>query len=221
MKITDLQLEDYGIYKNESVQPSQDQLIVVMGENESGKTTLLNFIRDMLFGFKRGNWKGRKGNMAFVRSNGGKYRVFRDGKDSYFTDSKNEKSSEELPQVWWHGLTRSMYEHIFGLFRGIRYIANPAAKYIVQYHFQNCEMGIGFLHECIYRAAYHSKFTGRLCGCHHQSSTSLCGQQFCTCGRQCIGRSIEHSAGMYQGTQRWCRRIWSAGSGFYVPAHFD
>ena len=51
MKITDLQLEDYGIYKNESVQPSQDQLIVVMGENESGKTTLLNFIRDMLFGF--------------------------------------------------------------------------------------------------------------------------------------------------------------------------
>ena len=69
--------------------------------------------------------------------------------------------------------------------------------------------------------AYHSKFTGRLCGCHHQSNTSLCGQQFCTCGRQCIGRSIEHSAGMYQGTQRWCRRIWSAGSGFYVPAHFD
>ncbi len=115
----------------------------------------------------------------------------------------------------------TMYEHIFGLFRGIRYIANPAAKYIVQYHFQNCEMGIGFLHECIYRAAYHSKFTGRLCGCHHQSNTSLCGQQFCTCGRQCIGRSIEHSAGMYQGTQRWCRRIWSAGSGFYVPAHFD
>ena len=50
MKITDLQLEDYGIYKNESVQPSQDQLIVVMGENESGKTTLLNFIRGMLFG---------------------------------------------------------------------------------------------------------------------------------------------------------------------------
>ena len=26
----------------------------------------------------------------------------------------------------------------------------------------------------------------------------FCGQQFCTCGRQCIGRSIEHSAGMYQ-----------------------
>ena len=92
-----------------------------------------------------------------------------------------------------------MYEHIFGLFRGIRYIANPASKYIVQYHFQNCEIGIGFLHECIYRAAYHSKFTGRLCGCHHQSNTSLCGQQFCTCGRQCIGRSIEHRAGMYQG----------------------
>ncbi len=92
MKITDLQLEDYGIYKNESVQPSQDQLIVVMGENESGKTTLLNFIRDMLFGFKRGNWKGRKGNMAFVRSNGEKYRVFRDGKDNSILQTAKMKS---------------------------------------------------------------------------------------------------------------------------------
>ena len=48
MKITDLQLEDYGIYKKVSIKPPQNQLVVVMGQNESGKTTLLHFIRDML-----------------------------------------------------------------------------------------------------------------------------------------------------------------------------
>ena len=59
MKITDLQLQQYGIYRDVSWQPAQRQLVVVMGENESGKTTLLNFIRDMLFGYRRGGWAGR------------------------------------------------------------------------------------------------------------------------------------------------------------------
>lgn len=70
MKITDLQLERYGIYRDVSWEPPQNQLIVVMGENESGKTTLLNFIRDMLFGYRRGMWQDRSGNMGFLRGDG-------------------------------------------------------------------------------------------------------------------------------------------------------
>mgnify|MGYP000098912077 CR=1 FL=1 len=41
MKITDLQLSEYGIYRGASWQPSTSSLNVVMGENESGKTTML------------------------------------------------------------------------------------------------------------------------------------------------------------------------------------
>lgn len=115
MKITDLEMEEYGIYRNASLKPEENQLTVIMGENESGKTTLLNFIRDMIFGFRRGQWRGRKGNMAFTRSNGDKYRVYHDGKDTYFVDSKNEKYTENMPELWWHGLSRSMYEHIFAV----------------------------------------------------------------------------------------------------------
>ena len=63
MKITDLQLSEYGIYRGASWQPSTSSLNVVMGENESGKTTMLRFIRDMLFGYGRGKWQGRKGNI--------------------------------------------------------------------------------------------------------------------------------------------------------------
>ena len=44
MKITDLELEQYGIYQNESWKPAAGCLNVIMGENESGKTTLLRFI---------------------------------------------------------------------------------------------------------------------------------------------------------------------------------
>ena len=43
MKITDLQLSEYGIYRGASWQPSTSSLNVVMGENESGKTTMLRF----------------------------------------------------------------------------------------------------------------------------------------------------------------------------------
>ena len=58
MKITDLQLQQYGIYHDASWQPSQTSLNIVMGENESGKTTMLRFIRDMLFGYGRGQMAG-------------------------------------------------------------------------------------------------------------------------------------------------------------------
>ena len=58
MKITDLELEQYGIYQNESWKPAAGCLNVIMGENESGKTTLLRFIRDMMFGYERGTFTG-------------------------------------------------------------------------------------------------------------------------------------------------------------------
>lgn len=115
MKITDLQLERYGIYRDVSWEPPQNQLIVVMGENESGKTTLLNFIRDMLFGYRRGMWQDRSGNMGFLRGDGEFFRVYRHGKESWFADGRGIRYTEELPLLWWHGLNRSMYEKIFAV----------------------------------------------------------------------------------------------------------
>ena len=53
MKIIDLRLDHYGIYRKASWKPSQNSLNVIMGENESGKTTMLRFIRDMIFGYGR------------------------------------------------------------------------------------------------------------------------------------------------------------------------
>ena len=132
MKITDLQLENYGIYRNESWKPCTNKLNVVMGENESGKTTLLRFIRDMMFGFERGNWRGKRGSMAFTRTDGSEYRVFRNEKVKWFVDSRMERFDEEMPALWWHGLTRNMYEQIFAMgledLQGLSFLSNDSVK---------------------------------------------------------------------------------------------
>ncbi len=132
MKITDLQLEQYGIYHGASWQPSGTALNVVMGENESGKTTMLRFIRDMLFGYGRGKWQGRKGNMAFRRSDGQEYRVFCEEKERWFENSEHVKLEGELPSLWWHGLNRSMYEKIFAVgledLQGASFLANDSVR---------------------------------------------------------------------------------------------
>ncbi|WP_299145159.1 AAA family ATPase [uncultured Dialister sp.] len=132
MKITDLQLQQYGIYHDASWQPSQTSLNIVMGENESGKTTMLRFIRDMLFGYGRGKWQGRKGNMGFVRSDGQFYRVFRNEKEQWFENANHVKFTEDLPAAWWHGLNRSIYEKIFAVgledLQGASFLANATVR---------------------------------------------------------------------------------------------
>ncbi len=115
MKIKDLELVRYGIYHNMSWHPATDRLVVVMGENESGKTTMLRFIRDMLFGYPRGEWRGREGNMGFSRANGEEWRVYRVEKESRLETATGEVSHEEMSSAWWHGLDRRMYERIFAV----------------------------------------------------------------------------------------------------------
>ncbi len=115
MKIKDLELVRYGIYRNLSWHPAQDRLVVVMGENESGKTTMLRFIRDMLFGYPRGEWRGREGNMGLCRENGESCRVYRNEKESRLETGSGGASHEEMSAAWWHGLDRRMYEKIFAV----------------------------------------------------------------------------------------------------------
>ena len=51
MKITDLQVDGFGIWKGLTVDSLSPEMTVFYGHNEAGKTTLMHFIRSMLFGF--------------------------------------------------------------------------------------------------------------------------------------------------------------------------
>lgn len=51
MKITDLQVDGFGVWKGLTVESISDEVTVFCGYNEAGKTTLMQFIRSMMFGF--------------------------------------------------------------------------------------------------------------------------------------------------------------------------
>lgn len=115
MKLTDLQLERYGIYEQMSWQPPERGLCVVTGENESGKTTLLRFIRDMLFGYRRGKRNGRFGNLELTRDNGRSYRIYRHEGETTLRNDRGELITGEPAQLWWYGLDRKTYEQVFAV----------------------------------------------------------------------------------------------------------
>jgi len=51
VKITDIQVDGFGVWKGLTVESISDEITVFCGENEAGKTTLMQFIRSMMFGF--------------------------------------------------------------------------------------------------------------------------------------------------------------------------
>lgn len=51
MKITDVQVDGFGVWKGLTVESISDGMTVFCGYNEAGKTTMMQFIRSMMFGF--------------------------------------------------------------------------------------------------------------------------------------------------------------------------
>lgn len=53
MKITDLQIDGFGVWKGLTVESLSDEVTVFYGQNEAGKTTLMHFVRSLCFGFAK------------------------------------------------------------------------------------------------------------------------------------------------------------------------
>src|SRR5664279_723395 len=53
MYISGFHLDGFGIYHDQGVQDLPPGLVLFVGDNESGKTTLMEFLRTLLFGFPR------------------------------------------------------------------------------------------------------------------------------------------------------------------------
>lgn len=92
MKISKLQINAFGNIENKEIELSEN-INIVYGKNETGKSTLLKFIVNSLYGIsknKRGKefsdydrykpWKGEEfsGKLLYILDNGKKYEVFRD-----------------------------------------------------------------------------------------------------------------------------------------------
>ncbi|MCH7988707.1 MAG: AAA family ATPase [Planctomycetes bacterium] len=55
MKINEIRIKRFGIWQNLSLSLGDSGLSVIYGPNEAGKSTLLRFIREVLYGFEPGN----------------------------------------------------------------------------------------------------------------------------------------------------------------------
>ena len=130
MRITDMKLDTFGIYHQASWTPPVNGLIIMYGRNESGKTTLMKYVRSMMFGYERGAWQGYFGNME-VERDGRRYRIYRNEKQSYIV-ADEETIHEEPADLWWHGLERETYEKIFALgledLQGFKILSNDAVR---------------------------------------------------------------------------------------------
>ena len=51
VKIKEVQVDGFGVWKGLKVQELSEDITVFCGQNEAGKTTLMQFIRSMMFGF--------------------------------------------------------------------------------------------------------------------------------------------------------------------------
>ena len=51
MKIKDIQVDGFGVWKGLTVESLSNEITVFCGQNEAGKTTLMQFVRSMMFGF--------------------------------------------------------------------------------------------------------------------------------------------------------------------------
>lgn len=77
MKITGWHIEGFGVFSDTVVRELPPELTVVLGPNEAGKSTLLAFLRGVLFGFPDSDrqypplYGGRHGGRLFVRDEAG------------------------------------------------------------------------------------------------------------------------------------------------------
>ncbi|WP_298842601.1 AAA family ATPase [Clostridium sp.] len=55
MKITQLDIRDFGVFQGEKIEKLGDGIIVVGGANRSGKTSLMQILRNIPFGFSKGS----------------------------------------------------------------------------------------------------------------------------------------------------------------------
>lgn len=89
MKITDLHVDSFGHWHGLEVNNLSDQITVICGPNEAGKTTLLHFIRAVLYGFSPQRhvrfvppvFGGQAGGTVVVNAPNGRFQIRRHLKD--------------------------------------------------------------------------------------------------------------------------------------------
>ena len=127
MRIAALQIDSFGIFRDMSLTSLPPGLVLIQGDNEAGKSTLLWFMRGMLFGFPDGRSKDPRylfadggihgGRLDVVTDNGGEYTVsrrgIRGGGEVAITDMEDVNCGEETLRHFLGNTTAQLYRNVY------------------------------------------------------------------------------------------------------------
>lgn len=114
MNIKQIRLDSFGPYENWMFKSGSSGVQLIYGANESGKTSLLEGMRSLLFGGKHKKYGYVSGSLE-IDKEGRTYHLGRQNKKLDFYSPGEASFKEEPNQLWWHGLDKKTYNRIFGL----------------------------------------------------------------------------------------------------------
>lgn len=130
MKITNLDIEGFGVWTGLRVERLSDTLNVFYGPNEAGKTTLLQFIRSMLYGFSPARQRylpavhgGRPGGTLDVNGPHGRFQIARynsaddgsPGEQLTLTAPDGTRQGEHFVKVLLSNVEESVFNNVFAV----------------------------------------------------------------------------------------------------------
>ena len=130
MKITDLNIHGFGVWSGLKLDELSDGLTVLHGPNEAGKTTLMQFIRGVLYGFATARRRrylppvggGRGGGGIQVEGAGGRFRIERFDESAVdaaeleslgIVDSDGVRHNEHLLETLLGGVDEATFSNVF------------------------------------------------------------------------------------------------------------
>lgn len=132
MRIKAIYIDNFGIYQQHSVVDLPKGLVVLVGDNESGKTTLLNFMRSIFFGFPRNSEANCSGKLLIEDQTGQEYLISRSGKTVVVTDGNGQRMPFDPAMKWLSGLDRNTYQKIFAIsledLQGLKLLAENTVR---------------------------------------------------------------------------------------------
>ncbi len=132
MKITDLEIEGFGIWKGLNLKDLSGKLTVIYGHNEAGKTTLMQFVRSVLYGFHQQErarylppvYGGRPGGALCLNHRLGEYRLQRyvapkgsgiDREEIGVTDSQGRVQPDHFLGKLLSGIDEAIFTNVFSV----------------------------------------------------------------------------------------------------------
>lgn len=112
MRILELHIDGYGVFCDQHIRDFGDGVVLFSGPNEAGKSTLMSFVRGVLFGFERESQAGYYPPLSGGRHGGRLVVEMRDG-DEVVVERYAERGQPKAPASVVGNMSKALYSNVF------------------------------------------------------------------------------------------------------------